>query len=105
MVWRLRLTADAQADLREITAWLSQPGSGAEASKKLEALKAGLKGLAHDPLRYPTFPLTGGRKCSTRGGYEIHYDVWADPPDSTMSGVVDVAFVKAPYQDYSTFLT
>jgi plasmid stabilization system protein ParE len=104
LVWRLRLTADAQADLREITAWLSQPGSGAEAIMKLDALKAGLRGLRRDPLRHPVFHLTGGRKCSTRGGYEIHYDVLSDPPGSTTSGVIDVVFVKSPYQDYSTFL-
>lgn len=104
MAWRLRLTADAQADLREITKWLSQPGSGAEARKKLEALKDGLKGLRRDPLRHPVFGPTGGRKCSTRAGYEIHYDASGDPPGSTTSGIVEVAFVKGPYQDYSTFL-
>lgn len=104
MAWRLRLTADAQADLSEITKWLSQPGSGAEARKKLEALKDGPKALRHDPLRHPVFDFTGGRKCSTRGGYEIHYDALGDPPGSISSGVVEVAFVKGPYQDYSTFL-
>lgn len=104
MSWKLRLSHEADADLRRITKWLSQPGSGEEARKKLDALKDGIKGVKRDPLRHPIFEPTGGRKCSTRGGYEIHYDVYGDPSGSTTSGRIEVAFLKAPFQDYSTFL-
>ena len=100
----MKTSIDAQADLREITAWLSQPGAGAEAAKKLAALKIGLRGLRQNPLRHPEFEPTGGRKCSTRGGYEIHYDVTPDPAYSTTSGVVDILFVKSPFRDYATVI-
>ena len=104
MAWKVKLSVDAQADLRDIASWLTQRGAGAEAAQKLAALKAGLQGLRLDPLRHPEFEPTGGRKCSTRGGYEIHYDVTPDPARSTTSGVVEVLFVKSPFQDYSTLI-
>ena len=100
----MKLSDDAQADLRVITAWLSQRGAGVEAEKKLAAPKAGLRDLRRNPLRHGEFALTGGRKRSTRGGYEIHYDVTPDPNNPTRSGLVDVLFVKSPLQDYTTFL-
>jgi len=89
--------------LRGITRWLSQPGAGALARKKHDAIRSGIRGLSAAPLRYPICPETGGRKCSTLGGYEIHYDVASDPPGSTTSGVVDVLFIRSPFQDYPTF--
>lgn len=101
----MKISADAQVDLRNIAHWLSQPGAGAQAAHKLAALKAGLKGLRLDPLRHPRFEATGGRKCSTRGGYEIHYDATPDPAGSTTSGFVEVLFVKSPFQDYTTFVS
>jgi len=98
----VRLSTRAQADLRDITRWLSQPGAGAIARKKRDAVRSGVKGLSAAPLRHPIFPATGGRKCTTLGGYEIHYDVAPDPPGSTTSGVVDVLFIRSPFQDYPT---
>lgn len=55
------------------------------------------------PLRHPVSAPTGRRKCSVSGGYEIHYEVIANPPGSGVSGVVNVLLVKGPFQDYSTF--
>lgn len=100
----MRISLDAQDDLLGITNWLSQPGAGVEAANKLAALKAGIRGLRQDPLRHPEFEPTGGRKCTTRGGYEIHYDVIANPAGSTSSGWVEVLFVRSPFQDYTTFI-
>lgn len=104
LAWSVKLSLDAQNDLLSVTRWLSQPGAGAEAAHKLAALKAGLRGLRQDPLRHPEFEPTGGRKCTTRGGYEIHYDVTPDPISSTTTGRVDVLFIKSPFQDYTTFI-
>jgi plasmid stabilization system protein ParE len=104
LAWKLGISHDAQADLRDITVWLSQRGAGVEAARKLAALKAGLLGLRRAPFRHPAFEPTGGRKCSTRGGHEIHYDVRPDPAHSTTSGRVEVLFVKGPLEDYTTFI-
>jgi plasmid stabilization system protein ParE len=101
--WKVTLSADALADIRGITEWLCQSGAGVRARQKLDALKRGLRGLRNDPLRHPIFGLAGKRKCSTRGGYEIHYQVVTVPPGSTVSGFVEVLFVKSPLQDYTTF--
>lgn len=90
--------------MRGVTRWLSQPGAGSQALRKLDAIKSSIEGLSDAPLRHPIFFPNGRRKCSTSGGYEIHYEVIPDPPDSTTSGVVNVLFVKSPYQDYTTFL-
>ncbi len=103
-MWRVKLSLDAQDDLLGVTRWLSQPGAGVEAANKLAALKNGLRGLRHDPLRHPEFEPTGGRKCTTRGGYEIHYDITPSPAGSTTSGHVEVLFIKSPFQDYATFI-
>lgn len=46
---------------------------------------------------------TNTRKRSVSGGYEIHYDLTRHPPGSMTPGVVNVLFVKGPYQDYATF--
>lgn len=46
---------------------------------------------------------TGTRKRSVSGGYEIHYDVTDNAPGYPTPGVVNVLFVKGPYQDYTTF--
>ena len=94
---------DAQVEMRNITKWLSQPGAGVAARRKLDALKKNVKDLRRDPLRHPIFGLAGRRKCSSPGGYEIHYDGVPDPPGSMTSGFVEVLFFKSPYQDYTTF--
>lgn len=100
----MTISRDAQDDLRGIVDWLSQRGAGAEAAKTLAALKVALGGLRQNPLQHPQFEPTGGRKCTTRGGYEIHYDATPDPAHSTTSGRVEVLFVKSPLQDYTTFV-
>jgi hypothetical protein len=89
--------------LQSVARWLSQPGSGSSARKKLNEIWASVRGLRANALRHPVFTQTGGRKCSVSGGYEIHYDVFPSPPKSTRSGVVVVTFVKSPFQDYTTF--
>lgn len=99
----MRLSPSAQADLQSIARWLRQPGSGTTARKKLNEVWAAVRGLRVNALRHPVFTPTGGRKCSISGGYEIHYDVFPNPPGSTRSGIVVVVFVKGPYQDYATF--
>lgn len=103
MSWDVRLTAAAQADLRVIIRWLSQPGAGMPAHKKLDAIRLGIRGLGEAPLRYPVSMSTNTRKRSVSGGYEIHYDLTRHPPGSMTPGVVNVLFVKGPYQDYATF--
>jgi hypothetical protein len=103
LVWKVRLSPDAQADLQGVASWLSQPGAGQSVRKKLKEIWAGIRGLRANALRHPIFTPTGGRKCSISGGYEIHYDVFPYPPGSIKSGIVVVSFIKSPYQDYATF--
>lgn len=103
MVWKVRLSPDAQSDLQDVARWLSQPGAGQSARKKLKEIWAGVRGLRANALRHPVFTETGGRKCSVAGGYEIHYDVFPSLSGSVRSGIVVVSFVKSPYQDYTTF--
>jgi hypothetical protein len=74
------------------------------AAQKKQAIKAAVRNLRDSPLRHSICSATGRRKRSVASGYEIHYAVYPDPLGSTTSGRVEVLFVKAPYQDYSSFL-
>jgi hypothetical protein len=89
----------ALADLASIRFWLTQPGAGSIASRKLVAIRASIRRLRLHPCLHPLGQYAGVRELACDGGYCALYRVTPDTGLNETSGDVLVLRVFGPGQD------
>lgn len=94
---------EALADLDAAAAWLTQPGSGPSAWRKLEAIWVAIDRLSQHPCRHPVGQHAGVRELPCPAGYRAFYEVMPDTGHDIDSGGVVVLRVYGPGQDRSGF--
>lgn|GEM_PF-691740 len=99
---RLRYTDKALADLASINGWLTQPGAGPAARRKLAAIRASIRRLRLHPCLHPPGEHPGVRELPCDGGYRALYRVTPDTSLSETSGDILVLRVVGPGQDRAT---
>ncbi len=87
-------------DLESARLWLTQPGSGAAARRRLHELRSSIKRLKLQPCLYPSGELEGTRELSVAGGYRVVYRL--DTNDNATAGNVTVLRVFGPGQSRTT---
>jgi len=92
---------DALADLEAATAWLTQPGSGPVAWRKLMAIRAAIEQLRGHPCRYPIGQHPGVRELPCPGGYRALYELTPDTGRDLDAGDVVILRIYGPGQDRS----
>jgi plasmid stabilization system protein ParE len=94
----LSYTDKALADLDAARRWLTQPGSGPAARRRLAAIWAAIEGLRDHPCRYPFGHHRGVRELPCGGGYRATYRVVPDTDRDETAGDVRVLRVFGPGQ-------
>ena len=94
----LRYTDKALADLDAITSWLTQPGPGPAARRRLTAVWVAIERLREHPCRYPVVQHRGVRELPCAGGYRALYRVAPDTGRDETAGNVRVLRVFGPGQ-------
>ena len=97
----MRYTDQALADIDGIRGWLTQPGSGVAARRKLAAIRAALRRLRIHPCLFPVIQHAGVRELPGEGGYRALYRVVPDTGRSETAGDVLVLRGFGPGQDRS----
>jgi plasmid stabilization system protein ParE len=100
---RLRYTQKALADLAAIRDWLTQPGAGQAARRKLLAVRASIRRLREHPCLHAVGQHPGVRELPCEGGYRALYRVIPDTGRNDTAGDVLVLRVFGPGQDRSRF--
>jgi plasmid stabilization system protein ParE len=95
----LILAPRALRDLDAISGWLTQPGSGPAARRKLAAVRAAIGRLVRNPCLYPVGENSGVRELPCAGGYRALYRVRPDTGRDETAGDVRVLRVFGPGQD------
>lgn len=90
---------DALADMEDATAWLTQPGAGMAARRRLADIWTHIERLREMPCLYPALNRPGIRECPCRGGYRALYVVEPDTGDNATAGNVVVLRVFGPGQN------
>jgi plasmid stabilization system protein ParE len=90
---------EALADLEAASRWLTQPGSGPRAWRRLAAIRADIRGLRQHPCLRPFGDISGIREMQTAGGWRVLDEVFPDTGDSATAGDVRVLRVYGPGQD------
>jgi len=98
----LSYTDQALADLDAAKGWLTQPGSGPAARRRLAAIWAAIEGLRDHPCLHPAGQHPGVRELPCAGGYRALYRVIPDTSRSETAGDVRVLRVFGPGQDRGT---
>lgn len=88
----------ARDDLAAITHWLTQPGSGPRARRRLAAIWAAIERLRESPCRYPVGQHRGVRELPCDGAYRALYRVRPDTGADDTAGDVRVLRVFGPGQ-------
>jgi plasmid stabilization system protein ParE len=88
----------ALRDLEAITNWLTQPGSGPAARRRLTAIWSAIERLREHPCLYPVGQHPGVRELPCAGGYRALYEVRPDTGRSETAGDVRVLRVFGPGQ-------
>jgi len=94
----LGFTDKALADLDAVKLWLTQPGSGPRARRRLAAIWSAIEGLREHPCRYPTVQHPGVRELPCDGGYRALYQVHPDTGRDETAGDVRILRVFGPGQ-------
>jgi plasmid stabilization system protein ParE len=89
----------ARNDLEAARLWLTQPGSGRAARRRLEAILVAIERLVEHPCLYPLGDHPGVRELPCAGGYRALYEVTPDTGRSETAGDVRVLRVFGPGQD------
>lgn len=89
----------ALADLDAARGWLSQPGAGQTAQRRLAAIWTAIERLRTYPCRHPFGRHRGVRELGCGGGYRVLYRVKPDTGRHDTSGDVLVLRVFGPGQD------
>jgi len=95
---RLSYTDDALADLSAIRGWLSQPGSGVAARRRLMAIRASIRRLRDHPCLGAIGDHPGVRELPCDGGYRALYRLHPDTGGNDTAGDVRVLRVFGPGQ-------
>ena len=98
---RLELSEDAIHDVNAIRRWLTQPGAGPAALRRLKAVQSSIRGLQQHPCRYPIGDDPGVRELPCPHGYRALYEVHPDTSRNETAGDVTVLRVFGPGQDRS----
>ena len=98
MLRRLRYAEEALADLDAIRGWLTQPGSGQAARRRLAAIRASIRNLRVHPCLYPVGAHAGVRELPCDGGYRVLYRAHPDTGRNETAGEVRVLRVFGPGQ-------
>ena len=93
----------ARDDLDALRRWLTQPGSGPVARRKLIGIWMAIEGLRDQPCLWPFGPHQGVRELPSDGGYRALYEVIPDTGRNETAGDVRVLRVFGPGQDRGTF--
>jgi plasmid stabilization system protein ParE len=88
----------ALSDLGAIMNWLTQPGSGQWARRRLTAIWAAIDRLRQHPCLYPVGQHPGVRELPCDDGYQALYEVRPDTGRSETAGDVRVLRVFGPGQ-------
>lgn len=99
MTRRLIYAPRARDDLDAARRWLTQPGSGSAAWRRLVAIRADLRRLRQYPCLYPVGQHPGVRELPCAGGYRALYEVIPDTSRDETAGDVRVLRVFGPGQD------
>jgi plasmid stabilization system protein ParE len=89
----------ALADLDALTIWLTQPGAGPAARRRLTAIWSAIERLRQHPCLYPVGQHSGVRELPCDGGYRTLYEVLPDTGRDETAGNVRVLRVFGPGQD------
>jgi len=95
---RLTYTEKAGDDLDAVRRWLTQPGAGPAARRRLAAVRADIRRLKQSPCRYPVGQNPGVRELPCAGGYRVLYRVAPDTGRDETAGDVLVLRVFGPGQ-------
>jgi plasmid stabilization system protein ParE len=98
---RLDYTEDAADDLEAIRRWLTQPGTGPAALRRLKAIQASIRELRQHPCLHPVVDQPGVRELPCPHGYRAFYEVHPDTGRNDTAGDVTVLRVFGPGQDRS----
>jgi plasmid stabilization system protein ParE len=95
---RLSYTQQASDDLDAVQRWLTQPGAGLAARRRLAAIRGEIRRLKQHPCRYPVGHHPGVRELPCEGGYRALYRVIPDTGRDETAGDVQVLRVFGPGQ-------
>lgn len=95
---RLSYTEKAGDDLDAARRWLTQPGAGPIARRRLAAIRTAIRRLKQHPCRYPVGQHPGVRELPCAGGYRALYRVIPDTGRDETAGDVIVLRVFGPGQ-------
>lgn len=98
MARKLDYTDEAIEDLKAIRRWLTQPGSGPGARRRLTATRAAINRLKQQPCLYAVGVHPGVRELPCAGGYRALYEVTPDTGRDETAGDVLVLRVFGPGQ-------
>ena len=88
----------ARDDLEAARRWLTQPGSGPTARRKLVGIRDAIENLRVNPCRYPLGRHAGVRERPCAGGYRVLYEVLPDTGRDDTAGEVRVLRIFGPGQ-------
>lgn len=91
-------TPRARNDLNAARRWLTQPGSGPAAWRRLAAIRGNIRALQRHPCRWPVGQHGGVRELPCDGGYRVLYEVQQDTGRDETAGNVIVLRVFGPGQ-------
>ena len=94
---------EALADLDAAALWLTQPGSGPRAWRRLAAIYESIEHRRETPCLWPAGRHPGTRELPCEGGYGAIYEVHPDTGQNRTAGDVVMPRVSGPGQDRSTF--
>ena len=94
----LSYTDKAPADLDAITNWLTQPGAGRAARRRLTAVWLAIERPREHPCLNPVGQHSGARELPCDGGYRALYRVTDDTGRDDAAGDVRVLRVFGPGQ-------
>jgi plasmid stabilization system protein ParE len=95
----LSYTLAARLDLEAAFEWLSQPGSGRRAQRRIQHIAAAIDRLVEHPCRHPRS--RHGRREFTVEGHRVVYRVTPDTGRDATGGDVTVLRVFGPGEDRS----
>ena len=99
MPCRILYTPEASDDLEEVQRWLTQPGAGPVARRRLVAIRRAINRLRLYPCLYPVGEHPGVREMPCDGGHRALYRVIPDTGRNATAGDVLILRVFGPGQD------
>jgi plasmid stabilization system protein ParE len=100
---RLIYAPRAREDLDAVRRWLTQPGAGPTARRRLIAIRTAINWLGHHPCLHPVGQHSGVRELPCPGSYRAPYRIAPDTGRDETAGDVRVLRVFGPGQDRGTF--